>query len=360
MPTAPNASDPSNTATADTTQTELLAKKALRSFAWVCGVACFAVLGFNIVVNPLAYFPTRWFRPLTWSSRAAKSERMAVAPPAQVLVLGSSRVMQLSPTEIQRVSSHTAYNAAVDSAKAEDWLAITRYAINDLRWPLTDIVLGVDVEGMHNHTPPDGRLGSAPKLVRNLPPSFQLRLLGEVVTSGLSQDQLSSSLRSLRLRRSGYPEETSALDPDGMLHYLKFAREIANGTFHPEFAGTALAYDGRFAGMTRIGDDREYALRSLLTLAQQRNVRVHAFVSPLHHTVVTHLNTHRDFGRLRQEVMTLLRQLKSEFAQNITVSDYTDVTAFGGDPELFYDGAHIREANADRLVQSLWSTDAVQ
>lgn len=337
-----------------TEEQERSAQRVLRSFMVVCGVACAAVLAVNATVNPLGYFPTRWFRPLTWSSRADKSERMAVAPPAQVLVLGSSRVMQLAPSEIQRVTGLTAYNAAVDSAKAEDWLAITRYALLDRQWPLREIVLGVDVEGLHNHTPPDGRLGGAPKFAKHLPPSFQFRLLGEVVTSGLSQDQLSSSLRSLRFRRSGYPEDSSRLDPDGMLHYLKFSREIAAGTFQPDFSGTALAYAGRFAGMTHVGEDREHALRTLLTLAHAHNVRVHAFISPLHHSVVTHLNQHRDFARLRQETLALLQQLSSEFPQELTVRDYTDVSRFGGDPELFYDGAHIREGNADRLVQSLW------
>jgi hypothetical protein len=321
------------------------------------------VLAVNVVVNPLGYFPTTMFRPLTWSSRADKSNRMSVAPPAQVLVLGSSRVMQLAPQQITRVSGLTAYNAAVDSAKAEDWLAITRFALHDLRWPLREIVLGVDVEGLHNHTAPDGRLGGAPKIAKHLPPSFQLRLLGEVVTSGLSQDQLSSSLRSLRFRRNGYPEDSSSIDPDGMLHYLKFSREIAAGTFRPEFAGTALAYESRFAGMTRVGDDREHALRTLLTLAHERNITVRAFISPLHHSVVAHLNRHRDFARLRREVLAMLQQMSSEFAPHLAVRDYTDVSVFGGDPELFYDGAHVREGNADRLVQSLWegsARDAVQ
>lgn len=334
---------------------EARARVALRWMLAACALLCSLVFAINVVVNPLGYFPTRWFRPLTWSSRSTKSERMAAAPPAQLIVLGSSRVMQLDPAELERASGLRAYNAAVDSAKAEDWLATTRYALLSLRWPLREIVLGVDVEGLHNSTPPDGRLGGAPRLARHLPWSFQPKLLNEVFTSGLSQSQFVSSIQSVRHTRRGHPPDPTRIEPDGMLRYLASDQAILAGTFRPDFAGTALAYDGRFAGMTRVGDERLAALRSLLELARQHGVRVRAFVSPLHRSVVAHLTAHRDFARLRAETDGALRALQREFGATLTVADYTDVRAFGGDPELFYDGAHVRTENADRLVRALYA-----
>lgn len=334
---------------------EATARSALRWLIAVCALVCAAVFAVNVVVNPLGYFPTHRFRPLTWSSRSTKSERMAVAPPAQLIVLGSSRVMQLDPAQLTRASGLRAYNAAVDSAKAEDWLATTRFALLSLQWPLREIVLGVDVEGLHNSAPPDGRLGGAPLLARHLPWSFQPKLLNEVFTSGLSQSQLASSIQSVRLTMRGHPPDATRIGPDGMLYYVKSDQEIAAGTFRPDFAGTAIAYDGRFAGMTHVGVERLAALRALLELARARNVRVRAFISPLHHSVIAHLSAHREFARLRAETERDLRALEREFSATLTVSDYTDVRAFGGDPELFYDGAHVRAENADRLVRALYA-----
>jgi hypothetical protein len=332
---------------------EAQAQRLVRLLMGACGVVCLLVVAINVVVNPLGYFPTRKFRPLTWSTRVAKSQTMARIAPCEVIVLGSSRSMQLDPAVIRSVTGRSAYNAAVDSAKAEDWLATTRYAVESLRWPVREILLGVDVEGLHNHAPPDGRLGGAPAIARHLPIEFQARVLGEVLSSSLSQSQLLSSIRSVRFAMTGHPEDTSTLSDDGMLTYVKFEREIAAGTFRPDLQGTVQSYDGRFAGMTALDASRLSALRALAQLASSRGIRVRAFVSPLHRSVVAHLEQKRSFSTLRAATVAALEQLRNEFPGTLSVVDYTDVRAFGGDPELFYDSAHIRTATANLLIHAL-------
>jgi hypothetical protein len=332
---------------------ELRSQRLVRLWMGACASVCLLVVAINVVVNPLGYFPTSRFRPLTWSTRVAKSQTMARVAPCEVIVLGSSRSMQIDPALIRSLTGRSAYNAAVDSAKAEDWLATTRYAVEGLRWPVREIVLGVDVEGLHNHAPPDGRLGGAPAIARHLPIEFQARVLGEVLSSSLSQSQLVSSLRSVRLSMTGHPEDSSTLSDNGMLTYVKFEREIAAGTFRPDLQGTVLSYDGRFAGMTALDAGRMSALRTLVVLAASRGIRVRAFVSPLHRTVVAHLEQKRAFSTLRAATVAALEGLRREFSGTLTVVDYTDVRTFGGDPELFYDGAHIRTATANLLVRAL-------
>lgn len=267
--------------------------------------------------------------------------------------------MQIAPTTVRSITGLSTFNASVDSAKAEDWLALTKFALLDLRWPLREIVLGVDIEGLHDHSPPDGRLGGATRLLPYLPWSVRPTLLAQVVTSGLSQDQLTSSLRSVRFYRSSYPPDATSFDGDGMLHYLKFDQEIAAGTFRPDFAGSIREYDRRFAGMSHVGAERVALLRELITLAQQRAVRVRTFLTPLHDSVRVHLEQHRELTRLRRETLATLQQLQREFPRTVTVADYTDVRSFGADPELFYDGAHFRPATGDLLTRALFNASAV-
>lgn len=265
--------------------------------------------------------------------------------------------MLIRAESVTRLTGLSAYNAAVDSAKAEDWLAITRFAAEDLRWPLRVIVLGVDVEAFHDRAPPDGRLGGAPRLLRHVPLSFQLTMSGESVASGLSQDQLLWSLRSLRYRATRYPEDASQLTPRGGLRYVKWDREILAGTFVPDIAGMVESYDGRFAGMNHLGEERIESFRALLRLAEQRHIRVYAFITPLHDRVVARLRERRDFARLLRETTQLLAAERVAHPSTLSYVDYTDVRAFGGDPELYYDGAHVRTETAELLTRTLLGAD---
>jgi hypothetical protein len=346
---------PAESAPADASDDD--ARPILRWFVATAALICGLVLALNVTVNPLGYFPSRWFRPLTWNTRVAKSEEMTRTEPCSAIVLGSSRSMLIRPESITSITGLPAYNAAVDSAKAEDWLAITKFALDDLRWPLRIIVLGVDVEAFHDRAPPDGRLGGAPRLLRHVPLSYQMTMAGENLASGLSLDQFTSSLRSLWFRATSYPEDASQLTARGGLRYVKWDRAIAAHTFVPDIAGMVESYDGRFAGMSRVGAERAESFRALLRLAEQRHIRVYAFITPLHDAVVARLRARRDFARLLQETTQLLDAEKREHPATLSFVDYTDVRTFGGDPELFYDGAHVRTETAERLTRTLLRAD---
>ena len=73
------------------------------------------------------------------------------------LVLGSSRAMKLRPADLDRDTGLRFFNFAVDSACAEDYLAIYRWAVAQGARPKL-LVLGLDIEALHDNDPLDGRL----------------------------------------------------------------------------------------------------------------------------------------------------------------------------------------------------------
>ena len=86
------------------------------------------------------------------------------APSIDLLVLGSSKAMHLSPA-VAREQGYTAFNFWLQNARAEDWLAALRFAL-DRGAPLRTVVLLMDVEGITNAASVDVRLTESRHLAR--------------------------------------------------------------------------------------------------------------------------------------------------------------------------------------------------
>jgi hypothetical protein len=172
-----------------------------------------AIALLNLVVNPLGYYPVSFFHPLTWSTRQIKASLMISSPPVEALILGSSRTMSLSPAEIQRLSGHRAFNASVDSARVEDDLAIFRFASEERRWNLREVIVGLDVEAFHDGIPPDPRLSTAPEFRHWLPWTPRQQVIAGALKDLVSLGQAHQSLRSIELHIAGLPPRESVFSP---------------------------------------------------------------------------------------------------------------------------------------------------
>lgn len=332
------------------------ARRWTRAFFLMVAVACAAVASLNLVVNPYGYYPTRWFPALTWSSRGNKVSLLQRAAAPSVLVLGSSRTMKVAPDQVGKLSGKRAFNACVDSARVEDWLALYRYAREAVGLSFDELVLGIDIEAFHDHVEPDGRLLATRELRPYVPRSMRWQWLGRSLTGLLGYPQLVDSVRSLRISRTGYPSPPYRFDPDGFVHDTVERRfDPTAGAGDPQFA----AYEGRFAGFIELDGERRALFEELAARAKHDGVRVRAFVTPLHPLLVEHLRRSRDFDRLRELVVRYLRSVTARYP-NMTVTDLTDIAAFGGDPTGFTDAAHTDDENSRRMTEALWADHAVQ
>ena len=75
------------------------------------------------------------------------------------------------------------------------------------------------------------------------------------------------------------------------------------------------------------------------------------YVTPLHPRVVAELRETRDYDRLHRLVLELLEAEQAE--HGFTFRDFHEVERFGGDPDLYYDGAHPRLPNNRLIIDRL-------
>src|SRR4051794_17655460 len=114
----------------------------------------------NVIVNPRGYYPTSLVRKIVWSDTDTKLTLIERADPTDVVILGSSRAMSLSPSLISSLTGRSAFNAAKSHAVPEDALAMLRYLLAK-QWKPKEIVVAVDIHGLCQESGDSpGRLGS--------------------------------------------------------------------------------------------------------------------------------------------------------------------------------------------------------
>ncbi len=337
------------------------ARRYLRTFAVVLGTALLAIALLNWAVNPYSYYPSAWLRPLTWSTRPLRTEALSGCRGVGALIIGSSRSMKLAPAQLQRLTGLRALNASVDSAMAEDFLALLRLARAGCGGSVKEVVLGIDLEAFHDTQGPDGRITGAPAYWAQLPLPERLRSAAAATEKLLAWEQTVQSLRSLRMLREPLPTPTSRFDDDGFLHYVAWEAQKADGTFKLDTSGQVQAYLSRFAGFKHLSHRRLAVLRTFLEETASDGVRVRGFVTPLHADVLAALRSQRGFDALRSELNAQLADLQREFP-HFTAFDASEVSAYGGAPDGFWDGAHVDDESSALLLDGLYGRrgDAVQ
>ena len=116
------------------------------------------------------------------------------APPG--LILGSLRVMQVEPAYLEVKTGCSFYNAGVNSATAEDYLAMLRFYINTFHQPPRMILLGIDVEAFDSQ-PVSGSLLQVPELALTISDLISLRDRLLLLPKLFDWYQIASSNRSL-------------------------------------------------------------------------------------------------------------------------------------------------------------------
>lgn len=322
----------------------------IATFFLLTVVGLVPIVAVNIVVDPTAVFGSGVYPPVVWTARQSKLELFqALQTPPKTVVLGSSRAMKLPTEAVERHFGGPVFNFAVNSARTEDYLGIYDYVCAEGARP--DVILiGVDVEAFHNGIPPDDRLVAVPEFSRTLalPRLWASRLKAIAESTSFSHLWLSSKA-VLEPRK----ERKSKFDPAGFLTYEDWERKIARGTHDlaSEVERSKDEYLRRYAGFTGLAGWRVDALRRLVDRASHDGVRVVLYITPLHPQVLETLRRERNYSELRSDVSELLMGLSD--GENVCAFDSGDLSTFGGDPGLFYDGAHPREENNRRLLNTL-------
>ena len=331
-------------------------RKFIRWFA--VPAACFLalLLSLNVLADPYDVVGVRMIPPLVRSDRLVKTTLLAERDPApQILVMGSSRTLKLDPGHIQQLTGMTALNLGVGSCRAEGPLLMTTYALKIDRAPEV-IILGIDLEAFHDKLPVDQRWNRVPEargVIQELNED-RYKILFNTLAELLSYDMALDSIRSVRRHRSANkPLQRTTYRDDGVIEYPLWQSWRDAGTFNLDamLNDSRREYRGRFRGYESPAPWRQGYFQQFLQLCQDNDIAVVGFITPLHPRVVADLRVQADYDRLKEELWSFLAPLQERYPFDL--HDLSDVATFGGTEENFWDGAHVDEINANRLLSYL-------
>ncbi|HEY3377199.1 MAG TPA: hypothetical protein VGL77_06845 [Armatimonadota bacterium] len=331
---------------------------------FLISLACCAIayLALVVLVDAHGDFHTGLFPVIIQDSREQKMAlfRQASAQGINGIILGSSRSMKLRPDELRRLTGQRFFNFAVDNAKTEDYLAIYRWVRAQGVHPKC-IIIGLDIEAMHNDDIPDTRLVRNAVLYREVtgtrPWIPQLDASEQVLTrckQTFTNTYLADTLKSVRLRlRHADSKPISGFEADGYLRYYRWEWEKAHGTFNlkAELTQSTAEYSRRLHGMRALSSTRERYLETLLSEARADGASIVIWLTNLHPQVTGQLAQTTDYPLLLRATQAYLRKLRN--TRQIRAQDYHDPRNYGGSLTDWYDGAHIGETNARLVVEGL-------
>lgn len=319
-----------------------------------------AYLILAVVVDPRALFGTGLVPPAVLHSRKLKQELFRSflhKGPVDGLVLGSSRSMLVAPAQLERMGCGRWFNFAVDSARSEDYLAVFRWSMEQGARP-RHLLIGLDVEALHNAVGNDERLRTTPSLMAALGssrPDRLRRMLASwvAVSEAVMSDAHARGIVASLLAWSRGTVEKSRFEQDGVMRYLRWENDRKQGRFDLErnIEQSRLEYSKRFADMTALSGDRISALERLLSEAGQAGTQVIIWITPLHPRVVTSLEGESKYRELLRATQSLLSVLGRN--PGVRVRDFSDARAFSAGDDGWWDGAHLNEQNAARLTSGL-------
>jgi hypothetical protein len=312
------------------------------------------------IVDPRGDFGTGRFPVLTLASRSTKPhlfEQYNAVAPITGVVLGSSRAMKLMPSELDGLLADRFFNFGVDNARTEDYLAIYRW-IRQQHVPIRTVLIGLDVEALHDNNTIDDRLRTNPALWQALqpalsPPSIrqlpsEARTTFRTYTKLFTPAYITDVAHAVHLLANPrqLDERSAYFEPDGYLRYAEWERDRAAGRFSLEAETAHCLHDfpDRFRDMRDLSSARRSYLENTIRDAVQDGARVLVYISSIQSATAEYTEGRTAYGSLLRKTQDYLDGLRAQFA--IHTLDLSSPDSVGMSPQGWYDCQHIDETNA--------------
>ena len=306
-----------------------------------------------VLVDPFRVFGTGRIPTEVVNERVIKPELFLQAtPPPQAIILGSSRVYKIDPSCVAELTRLPAFNFGVGNGNVEDWYAVLSFIGEHGRAPVRELLIGIEVDAFDTHS--DHRLQIAPHLRKYVNGSG---LSWDEATRILfGQDAFQYGLRSIWFYlRPEDRDHPNYFGPDGRMFDPGADERITRGTY--SFEETTARQAKR---IKRLAADRFDALspgrvalfQRIIRTAHASGVTIDVFVTPMSPSLLDA----RSFSQIpmrEAELDVVLGQLEREGM--LRYHRPSMVEDLGRDPVGFYDGAHMRESTATRLLLRLFS-----
>ena len=325
-------------------------------------IGALALLGcvgaFSAVVDPYGFVGSAVFPTAVLSDRATKAclaERLAVPP--QLVVYGSSRAMKVDPAYVSRLTGFTSFNAAVSSATPADAWAFANFLHDRFPGAGRRVLWLLDVESFRAR-PLDPGLFETPALARYFSTSARVgakvdsawRLLSwKAAQDAFRVATSSAASAATRVPCTYRTNGVTEYAPNGLrqwdFHDLAQARGTSLSTgINQSISEYRTIYTSGYPGLASV--PRRWFERTLAAM-HAWGVRPVIVLTPVQPKLL------RVIGPLGWQVRhaQVVRYLDGvEKRVPFTLLDASHVATFGGSRHAFYDGVHMTEPNARRLV----------
>ncbi|HET8752615.1 MAG TPA: hypothetical protein VFM43_08840 [Gaiellaceae bacterium] len=303
-----------------------------------------AVLAFNVVVDPYALAGTKLVPTAVEPDRSIKLDLLQkLEHGPQILILGDSRGRQAEPSVVQRLTGHTAFNAAVTGGSAPEAYVFVRYTAHRFPRQKRRYIWFVSTGLTSSAVVPQLAQDSRARRYLSSVPRFGLA----DVKTYLSTDATKASWRVFEKCVLGPCRSHIHYHADGSLtnqslHYLPehaqslhraVAAAIAGVRRHPETLAEArrqLAEPGRFRYFDRI-----------LTFMNRRGEVPVIVINPVYPSVLA--AEEQNGFPARRATLATLAQLKTRF--RFVLVDCENSRTWGGNPRDWSNASHVNRAN---------------
>jgi|GEM_PF-5755183 len=305
-----------------------------------------SVLIFNIVVDGQGYFGTGVFetqRRLDTNTKMDAYEALSTKPEA--LILGSSRSQAMPTAPFTTLCGLQGFNAAMGGAKVEENYAFFQYVMENA--PPSIIVWGLDLWALNNYSVIGMELVGSPLYWHMSPdPILILRNYGTLISRQFDAELLNSNINLL------YSSLQGTLNPT-YLNIDAYGNIIPIESAEPPSSNLANASEfSLYAGYTGLLPARQTMLEDVLTSAEANAIPVAIFIPPMHATRIQLYEAQPIYRDRHAEVTDYLDMLTTQYPSFVWY-DFTQVSAFDGIEDNFWDASHPRYENSQLILEAI-------
>ena len=294
-----------------------------------------------------------------------------------LLVIGSSRVDGLS-AQVAKEFGYTAYNLAVNSANAEDWWCLLRFALDHAKVPIKRVLLGVDIEAFNGFHSPDQRLITCP-LLRPYLVEEDVDEADELYPAdrGLSEriadldperrHRFQSVFSNLRLQQATQQRD---FDYDGetgdlffrnrslfqVAYQKRLSLKIEGLTNMADLGAHQRQTEMRLQHFDRLFPRRVQYFESFVELCAERGISLTCFLTPMHPLLKMLLTQRTSYTERIEDFKALFKRVSRGDCE---LFDCSEPSLFSGNAHDFRDELHVGPFNSDRLMRRLLASHKV-
>lgn len=312
-------------------------------------VILIVILTASVYLDPRGLFGTGKFRPLVINARPDKINLLKQFPvKPEILILGASTIFKFNPVLIQQLTGQVTFNFGIDNGKAEDWLALTRYALEDLGIKPKLLIIGIDYNAFdHFRMQPQVVLMKTLRSKLDISQKQYWSIILETLRNNLTIQYIGDMGRMIYYIFHGYPRETQRFLSNGYSPEQIIDRE------HTQESVEAVIN----SLLTRIGGsdlspERKQYFEKLLQLAIDNQIQINVALLPLHPELSSRFSQTPELDKLYKNTNAYLEKMSKKY--NFNYYDLVDLKSIHGDPtDFFSDGFHMGDSNSNNTVKTI-------